>query len=131
MNVNEYIFDKRYEDGHYLQFTMDVPFVVPHLIATVESYRIFALTKNLEAVVSCFAEIGMIYEPKALLELFVIHDVLAEYFGHHGYLNINFVWKSYVRDFTGRIVKNGIKEAGWVIFESYCFREFKAKSIEE
>lgn len=131
MNIPDNVFENPYEEGQYLHFTMNVPTAVNHLIATLEVYRTFVISEDLQMVVSELAENGEKYEATDLAEIFSIHDVLANFFGHYGDLDIDSVWYGYVKDFTTKIKQAEIKEAGLVIFKSYCFRAFKAKSIEE
>lgn len=131
MNIPDNVFENPYQEGQYLHFTMNVPTTVNHLIATLQVYRTFVISEDLEMVVSELAENGENYEFNDLAEIFSIHDVLANFLGHYGDLDIESVWDGYVNDFTTKIAQAGIKEAGLVIFKSYCFRAFKAKSIEE
>ena len=131
MNIPDNVFENPYQEGQYLHFTMNVPTTVNHLISTLQVYRTFVITEDLQMVVSELAENGEKYEATDLAEIFSIHDVLANFFGQYGDLDIESVWDGYVKDFTTKIAQAEIKDAGMVIFKSYCFRAFKAKSIEE
>ena len=131
MNIPDNVFENPYQEGQYLHFTMNVPTTVNHLIATLQVYRTFVISEDLEMVVSELAENEGKYEANDLAEILSIHDVLANFFGHYGDLDIDSVWDGYVNDFTTKIAQGEIKDAGMVIFKSYCFRAFKAKSIEE
>ena len=131
MSIPDNVFENPYQEGQYLHFTMNVPTTVNHLISTLQVYRTFVITEDLQMVVSELAENGEKYEATDLAEIFSIHDVLANFFGHYGDLDIDSVWYGYVKDFTTKIAQAEMKDAGEVIFKSYCFRAFKAKSIEE
>ena len=131
MSIPDNVFENPYQEGQYLHFTMNVPTTVNHLIATLQVYRTFVISEDLDMVVSELAENGENYEATDLADIFSIHDVLANFFGHYGDLDIESVWDGYVNDFTTKIAQAGIKDAGMVIFKSYCFHAFKAKSIQE
>lgn len=129
MNLPQNVFENPYKTGQYLQFTMDVQAIVPHLIATLDFYQTFLISEDLSMTNHELALKGLVYEEKALAEFFSIHDVLACYFGQFGDLDIDAVWLDYVKDFTEQITSADIEDAGQVIFKSYCFRVYKEETV--
>ena len=117
MSIPDNVFENHYQEGQYLHLSMNVPTAVNHLIATLQVYRTFVISEDLEMVVSELGENGENYEANDLAEIFSIHDVLANFFGHYGDLDIDSVWDGYVKDFTTKIAQAEIKEAGLVIFK--------------
>ncbi|OLY72275.1 hypothetical protein AU074_13955 [Pseudomonas sp. ATCC PTA-122608] len=129
MNLPENVFENPYKAGQYLQFTMDVQTIVPHLIATLAFYQTFVISEDLAMTNHELALKELIYEETALAEFFAIHDVLACYFGQYGDLDIEAVWLDYVKDFTEQITDADVQDAGQVIFKSFCFRAYKEESV--
>lgn len=129
MNLPKNVFENPYKTGQYLQFTMDVQTIVPHLVATLDFYQTFVISEDLSMTNHELALKGLVYEEESLAEFFSIHDVLACYFGQFGDLDIDAVWLDYVKDFTEQITNADLKDAGQVIFKSYCFRAFKEESV--
>ena len=132
MSIPDNVFENPYQEGQYLHFSMNVPTAVNHLIATLQVYRTFVISEDLEMVVSELGENGENYEANDLAEIFSIHDVLANFFGHYGDLDIDSVWDGYVKDFTTKIAQAEIKEAGLVIFQNrIAFVHLKLKALRK
>lgn len=130
MNLPANVFENPYKAGQYLQFTMNVNEVVPHLVTLLSSYQTFSISENLEYVKSLLDADGIYYDERQLTQFFEIHDVIACLFGQYGDLDVGSVWESYVNDFTEKVANVSIKDAGQTIFKAYCFRAHKLEAVQ-
>ena len=131
MNLPANVFENPYKAGQYLQFTMNVGEVVPHLVALLSSYQTFAISENLEYVKSLLDADSIHYDEKQLTQFFEIHDVIACLFGQYGDLDVGSVWESYVKDFTDNVTNVSIEDAGKTIFKGYCYWAHKLEGVQE
>ena len=131
MNLPANVFENPYKAGQYLQFTMNVNEVVPHLVTLLSSYQTFSISENVEYVKSLLDADGIHYDEKQLNQFFEIHDVIACLFGQYGDLDVGSVWESYVKDFTDNVTNVSIEDAGKTIFKAYCYRAHKLEGVQE
>lgn len=131
MNLPENVFENPYKAGQYLQFTMNVNEVVPHLVTLLSSYQTFSISENVEYVKSLLDADGIHYDERQLIQFFEIHDVIACLYGQYGDLDVGSVWESYVKDFTDNVANASIEDAGQTIFKAYCYRAHKLEAVQK